>query len=1089
MFKKLSYLVAAILLSIGMIDNSTAQVNTPSGAAWPFGSKIQQSASPYPYGLIPSNLPTGAYTPASNLYGKSQDAYLAYVEWKACYAYSCGGSPVQYRIRFDDASNTVSEGIGYGMLLAAYAADQPLFNGLYKYYQSRLNARGFMNWKINDGGASSCGTALLGTNGATDSEMDVAMALVVAACQWPAGGAAPYSYNYKTEAQNMIAKIRQYEIVGSSCGSLPQYLTSAGDGFISGCNNCFNPSYQSPGYTRLWQPFDAAAPANFWTTNVPNASYTLLNANRNTTTGLVSNWSDGAGTMNGCNPPANLDHGYDAGRNPWRMAVDYIWNGTATARTNFTQPLSTWIYTKTSNLTAANNLRGPVDLNGAYNGRTNGSPDAFFTSMWGAATIGVDNTGNNQSTLDFMYGRVKAVKQGNFGSDCSSSQSYYFGNTLRVITLFVMTGNFWKPCPPRCQAPAFTADTVSTCGTPGTVILNSGLSIGTGRTFQWFKNTVSQGAASSTANTLTVNATTPAPFGPGWFTVKVDTTGGCSQSDSIYVKSGAAAPNLGANKTLCSNTSITLNSGLYVTTGYSFTWDFSSSYVYGSLQIIAGETNSTLANVRKPGLYRVTATKAGCTSMMDTIRVSSSLISPQDNCIMPASGTVNLSITGPNLGPASQYDWYNVATAGSPLTGGTGTYTYTTGTLTSAGSPYTYYVQDKSRQYGSLGKPTPTGPLPADCNGGTAPDPFTLNNDGITAGWGVSAGNVYSQDWTVVRNINIDSVTVWFCLYNSTMPAVTFQLTDATGTTIKQTSAAMPGLKIVNVGGSYGPPYDGLFQGVRYYVGFTNVVPGTYRIKALAPAAGFNGLLEQHPTNVSYNYYDNIDGNTAYIKSTYGAFSPTPATFTNRYAHFYDWTISTQNNCGRIPVMAYVGGCPLGLPIELLSYEGKGYLGYNKLNWSTASEKNSDYFLIERAGDDGNYQSIGRVEASGNSTSIIDYSFIDRSAPATGAYYRLVEYDINGTKYISHSIYIGAYQSSQVSVFPNPANTSVTVRSEQPDSEFTSVEIVDIYGKALIVQSGNSSEKNIDISLLQSGIYFVRISFSETSEIIRLIKN
>jgi hypothetical protein len=236
---------------------------------------------------------------------------------------------------------------------------------------------------------------------------------------------------------------------------------------------------------------------------------------------------------------------------------------------------------------------------------------------------------------------------------------------------------------------------------------------------------------------------------------------------------------------------------------------------------------------------------------------------------------------------------------------------------------------------------------------------------------------------------------------------------------------------------------------------------------------------------VMYNYYDNIDGNTAYINSSYGY----STTFGNRYAHFYDWTISTQNNCARIPVIAYVGSCPAGLPMELISFDGKAHLGYNKLTWATATETNTNYFLIERAGEDGNYSIVDRVEAAGNSSTIKEYEFYDRTPLSGGGYYRLVQYDLDGAKHTSNSIYIGEYQSDKVSLFPNPANTQITVRSVMAESEFSSVEVFDLFGKQIIVVSGNSSERNIDISSLNTGVYTVRITFNGTTETIRLLKN
>lgn len=708
-----TYLMS-ILLLVFTSTITFGQVNTPAGATWPFGSRIQQfPTAPYSFGIIPGNLPS------IGTYGKSQDAYDAYIEWKTCYGYQC--SPTRWRVRFDDARETVSEGIGYGMLLAAYAADKNFFDGLYDYYLSHLNANNLMNWRIGNGNASACtapGT-VAGAGGATDGELDVAMALIVAECQWPALNS---PYDYGAQATLMISRIRAREVPGPAqpvdCAN-GDYQLSNGDGWIAGCggtNECRNPSYQAPAYVKLFQAYDGAAPAGFWT-NVYNTIYPLLNASRGGSTyGLVSNWSNTAGALPGgaicagAGTSTGDEHGYDAIRAPWRICVDYLWFGEGAApnlpRTNFCQPISNYVVSRVgAGYTTPNNLVGPVTRAGAVIGAP--AVNSTFTSMWGVATMGVLPNATNQATLDFMYTRTRSIKE---TLNCTAnSATGYYGMTLRVVSLFTMTGNFWRPCPPRCQAPTFAADSVSTCdGT--TVTLNSGLTTvggagctiaaGPCRTFQWFKNGVSQGAASSVNNTFNV---APAAA-PGWFRVKVDTVGGCSLSDSIYVSATAITPDLGFKKTLCANTSTTLNSSIIVP-GYTFTWEYASNGNYGSLAPIAGATTSTLTNVRNAGLYKVTATKGTCVAKWDTVRVVSSLANPQDACYLGAgSGPVTLSVTGTNLGPPSQYDWYQ--TNGTTLAQ-TGGLSYTTPSL--APGIYTYYVQDKTRQYGRVGKTAPTG--------------------------------------------------------------------------------------------------------------------------------------------------------------------------------------------------------------------------------------------------------------------------------------------------------------------------------------------------------------------------------------------
>ena len=58
------------------------------------------------------------------------------------------------RIKFDEPDNTVSEGIGYGMLIMVFMDNdvnntQGKFDKLWNYYQAFRDGNGLMNWKIS----------------------------------------------------------------------------------------------------------------------------------------------------------------------------------------------------------------------------------------------------------------------------------------------------------------------------------------------------------------------------------------------------------------------------------------------------------------------------------------------------------------------------------------------------------------------------------------------------------------------------------------------------------------------------------------------------------------------------------------------------------------------------------------------------------------------------------------------------------------------------------------------------------------------------------------------------------------------------
>lgn len=368
-----------------------AQINTPSNAAKPFGS------GNYAHGLMPTNLPSGGK------YGASQIAADVYNNWKKVYVANCENG--LKRVIFDDNTSTVSEGIAYGMLLSVYAADKDLFDGLWAYYKAHVNTNGVMNWKMAD-----C-EKTIGTGGATDAELDAAMALIVAAQQW----AQP---NYKAEAIALIQIIKKHEMTAEG-------QTINGDQW--GMENpCRNPSYFSPAYYSEYAKIDTAN-AEFWNTTAINASNAVLLANAHKTTGLVSNWADNQGNETACGHTGGGADGYgaDACRNPWRMAVDYLWHGNEASAA-----------AKIINAKLAAYVGNGSDMRAPIKDRSS------------SISTGIHRT---KTYTMFALPSMAAGSQANVNSCYENTANFkidsgnYFARTIHAITLFVMTGNFWQP--------------------------------------------------------------------------------------------------------------------------------------------------------------------------------------------------------------------------------------------------------------------------------------------------------------------------------------------------------------------------------------------------------------------------------------------------------------------------------------------------------------------------------------------------------------------------------------------------------------------------------------------------------------------
>ncbi|PLX01273.1 MAG: hypothetical protein C0594_13500, partial [Marinilabiliales bacterium] len=85
------------------------------------------------------------------------------------------------------------------------------------------------------------------------------------------------------------------------------------------------------------------------------------------------------------------------------------------------------------------------------------------------------------------------------------------------------------------------------------------------------------------------------------------------------------------------------------------------------------------------------------------------------------------------------------------------------------------------------------------------------------------------------------------------------------------------------------------------------------------------------------------------------------------------------------------------LPVELLSFNAVANNNKVDISWITASELNSDYFIVQRSKDLTHIDDIANVDAAGNSLSTLNY-YVEDNEPYQGiSYYRLKEVDFDGT--------------------------------------------------------------------------------------------
>ncbi len=304
------------------------------------------------------------------------------------------------RIKHDTKTQTVSEGIGYGMIMMVYFSDttlsyQPEFDKLWAYYNKYLDQKGLMNWKIDGFGNA------IESGSATDAEFDVAFALIMAHYQFG-------DQKYLKDATNLIEKIRINEMEANG-------LHKPGDMW----NDKRNPSYVSPAAFELFiELFKDLDQASFWKTALTR-NYELLKNNQNLSTGLFSDWCLNDGSPAEDKNRGFLKHyGYNAARVPWRLAWANAWYGHQEAKTLLANLDARFLSSKN-----AADIGGPIQLDGNMGNDKNSTFVGPFTNAFSYSSSNLPKMNNYWETL------------------INFNEETYYNAALQILTGLLATGN------------------------------------------------------------------------------------------------------------------------------------------------------------------------------------------------------------------------------------------------------------------------------------------------------------------------------------------------------------------------------------------------------------------------------------------------------------------------------------------------------------------------------------------------------------------------------------------------------------------------------------------------------------------------
>ena len=96
------------------------------------------------------------------------------------------------------------------------------------------------------------------------------------------------------------------------------------------------------------------------------------------------------------------------------------------------------------------------------------------------------------------------------------------------------------------------------------------------------------------------------------------------------------------------------------------------------------------------------------------------------------------------------------------------------------------------------------------------------------------------------------------------------------------------------------------------------------------------------------------------------------------------------------------------------------------VNWATTSEVRNSHFMVERSVDGKQFIELAKVNGSGSLNEGYDYSYVDVNPPKRMLYYRMAQYDFNGTVSYTEIKHIDNSGELIISLAPNPfSNTTI----------------------------------------------------------------
>ena len=317
----------------------------------------------------------------------------------------------------------VSEGVGYGMLMAVMMNDQSTFDTIYDAAHLVMidSETGLFHWRIGPD------SIITGFGSATDAELDIALALIFATARVNAGEWAQHpSLPYNVRANTLLDSVWEYQVVEG------RYL-KPGDRFGGEGREIINLSYFAPAWFRIYNDFQQT---DRWSMLI-DQGYQSLYSTEGSDKGLAPDWStvDGRPAYDYCDAnerSRNLcryEMWYDAIRVPWRIGIDCMWFQEERACEWSRRSMAFMQSLSPERRARMYDMQGEVIVD---------YQDLTMLGMWSVAAMAAESPLRNQLETQLLAASAQSANTGYWGDN----NTFYYNQSLAWFGAATLSGTF-----------------------------------------------------------------------------------------------------------------------------------------------------------------------------------------------------------------------------------------------------------------------------------------------------------------------------------------------------------------------------------------------------------------------------------------------------------------------------------------------------------------------------------------------------------------------------------------------------------------------------------------------------------------------